>query len=141
MPTPSDNVGMISIAKAQGGAALMKELLEAADQSRNDNGKVHHAELNAMLRAEGYKTGSVIVDSPRAVHAYARKISQSPQPSIKVTNKAVDQTLKAIEKAAAKDGDATTLSKDEFETLKPTAKALVKFADKYGETSLDALFF
>lgn len=131
---------MSSISRIRSGAELLKEVLRAADVSRNDNGRVSGTELSGMLKGEGYRSGP-IVNAPTRIHRYAQKLSGEAAPKLSATDAAVDRALRAIERAAARDGNRRTLSADEYNSLSATAKAVVDFGRKYGDDTFDELFF
>jgi hypothetical protein len=137
----ADNAVMVRVSKVASGAALMKEILEAADVSHDSDDHVHRDELEQLLAGEGYRRGTM-VESTRRAHAYARKVAGGvDDPSVAHVGLALDRTLSAVKRAARKGADGHILTADQFETLSPTAKALVRFSVRYGDRSLDELFF
>lgn len=141
-PGRGDNGGMdVSVTKIRGGVGLAAEIVKAADIANNADGKTSRAELKGILDGEGYRKGHIMRRGTHALHSYAYRIAGSTNPGEKSIDVAARRTVNAIERAAAKDGKADVLSRDEFQTLSPTAKRLAQFSARYGESTLDELFF
>jgi hypothetical protein len=136
----------IGVGRITGAIALQRDIQKALGKnSRWSDGKptrVHRRELDAELKAEGYRSGNVIADTTRAVHRFARrKDGGRIDPSFQAVDKALDVMQLIILRRAASDSRPGELSDAEYRVLPKDAKTLVRFARKYGNATIDELFF
>jgi hypothetical protein len=131
----------IKLSKVRAGIALAKEVVKAADQATNNDGKTTRRELAGICDAEGYTGRHTMRSGTLALHAEARRAAGGTAPDARAINRAGRSVFEEVSKASARGGRADTLEASEYETLSAPAKRLVDFSRKYAGGTIDAFFF
>lgn len=129
-----------SIAKIRRGNQLATEIVQAAGMA-NDDKRTSRVELEGILANEGYGARHPMNKATMSLYRHAAGVARGAVPTEADIATAARRQVRAIERAAARDGDGNDLSRSEFQTLSPRLQRAVLFARKYGDSTLDAHFF
>jgi hypothetical protein len=128
----------VAMPKVHRGVALAKENVGAADVANNQDGRTSRAELKQILDGEGYGKGDPMRRGTMAFFEKARKLAGGKAPTAKDLASAAKQADQAIARAAGKDG---RLSDRELKSLSTADRFVARFADRFGNDTLDEHFF
>lgn len=133
---------MSDVKNVKGGADFAREIFHSLKYARPTSSRnVHKKDLDAILKAEGYKRGDLIADVPRDILAEAQRISGKEAPDHRTIRRVLNRRVREIERAAKLNGEPGRLDSEEYKKLSKSAQAFVRFSNRYGDSTIDGHFF